>query len=168
MAIPEKYYNYLACIGLGVVLFVILDKILAVDHSSVKEPFKDSAKKFDRGRISKDAALDKLVNISKDLTTQLDIDVYGKKAPNTDQPAGGIYQQILEELDDEYISVANEEKRGIFQKGDGVSHIDYGLGVVTKCWEIQGQRMVRVNFQSGKIANWIEEYANLDFISGDE
>ena len=56
----------------------------------------------------------------------------------------------------------------MFQKGDGVSHIDYGLGVVTKCWEIQGQRMVRVNFQSGKIANWIEEYANLDFVSGDE
>ena len=76
--------------------------------------------------------------------------------------------RFLEELDDEYISVANEENRGMFQKGDGVSHLDYGLGVVTKCWEIQGQRMVRVNFQSGKIANWIEEYANLDFVSGDE
>jgi len=100
MAIPEKYYNYLACIGLGLVLFFILDKILAVDHSSVKEPFKSSGKGVKQATASKEEALKKLVDISKDLTNKLDIDVYGKKAPNTDQPAGGIYQQILEELDD--------------------------------------------------------------------
>ena len=100
MAIPEKYYNYLACIGLGLVLFVILDKILAIDHSSVKEPFKDSAKKIKAESKTKEEALTKLVDISKDLTGKLEIDVYGKKAANTDQPAGGIYQQILEELED--------------------------------------------------------------------
>ena len=76
--------------------------------------------------------------------------------------------RFLDELDDKYISVADDKERGIFHQGDGVSHIDYGLGVVTKCWEIEGQRMIRVNFQSGKIANWIEEYANLDFVGGDE
>jgi len=100
MAIPEKYYNYLACIGLGLVLFFILDKILAVDHSSVKEPFKNSAKGVKQATASKEEALAKLVDISKDLTNKLDMDVYGKKAPNTDQPKGGIYQQILEELED--------------------------------------------------------------------
>ncbi len=100
MAIPEKYYNYLACIGLGLVLFFILDKILAVDHSSVKEPFESSGKGVKQATATKEEALKKLVDISKDLTNKLDIDVYGKKAPNTDQPAGGIYQQILEELED--------------------------------------------------------------------
>ena len=100
MAIPEKYYNYLACIGLGVVLFFILDKILAVDHSTVREPFKDSDKNLKEDSSSKEAALSKLVDISKKLTKKLEMDVYGKKAPNTDQPPGGIYQQILEEVED--------------------------------------------------------------------
>tara|TARA_Y100000817_G_scaffold314805_1_gene315238 strand:+ start:2872 stop:3330 length:459 start_codon:yes stop_codon:yes gene_type:complete len=100
MAIPEKYYNYLACIGLGLVLFFILDKILAVDHSTVREPFKDSAKNLKEDSSSKEAALSKLVDISKKLTKKLEMDVYGKKAPNTDQPPGGIYQQILEEVED--------------------------------------------------------------------
>ena len=100
MGIPEKYYNYLACIGLGLVLFVILDKILAIDHSTVKEPFKGSAGGISKESSSKEAALSKLVDISLDLTGKLDLDVYGKKAPNTDQPPGGIYQQILEEVED--------------------------------------------------------------------
>ena len=100
MAIPEKYYNYLACIGLGVVLFFILDKILAVDHSTVKEPFKNSAGGIKSESSTKEAALSKLVDISKDLTSKLQMDEYGKKAPNTGQPPGGIYQQILEELED--------------------------------------------------------------------
>ena len=77
-------------------MFVIVDKILGAS----KEPFRNSSEGMGRKSEDKSKSLSTLVDISKTLTSELEIATYGKKAPNTDQPSGGIYQQILEELED--------------------------------------------------------------------
>ena len=52
--------------------------------------------------------------------------------------------------------------------GQGVSHVDYGIGVVERRWTKEGEAMLRVRFQSGRSATFLAAYADLDPIAGDE
>ena len=64
-----------------------------------QEPFKDSAKNYTKTRTSLTEVKDKLQLVSKNITNKLDVDEYGTKYGNN-EPDGGIYQEILDELED--------------------------------------------------------------------
>ena len=57
---------------------------------------------------------------------------------------------------------------GGLREGQGVSHIDYGVGVVERRWLKEGETMLRVRFQSGRSATFFASYADLDPIAGDD
>ncbi len=52
--------------------------------------------------------------------------------------------------------------------GQAVSHLDYGVGVISRRYRRAGQQVVDVQFQSGRGGTFIERYADLDRISNDE
>ncbi len=54
-----------------------------------------------------------------------------------------------------------------FPEGSGVYHSDYGTGVVIKNWNDEENQMVKVNFFSGKRAQFILKYSNLEKVSLD-
>ena len=51
------------------------------------------------------------------------------------------------------------------REGQGVEHIDYGVGVVMRRWSREGEELLQVRFESGKTATFIEAYADLDPIA---
>jgi DNA helicase-2/ATP-dependent DNA helicase PcrA len=52
-----------------------------------------------------------------------------------------------------------------FPLGCGVYHEDYGPGILTRKWVAEGQTMVMVRFDSGKLARFPLEYSSLERIS---
>ena len=80
--------------------------------------------------------------------------------------------RFLVEIPPECIQVTGADPAdatdGALREGQGVSHIDYGVGVITRRWVKQGEQMLQVQFQSGKAATFFAAYADLDAISIDE
>jgi hypothetical protein len=103
MGIPEKYYNYLACIGLGVALLFTMNRILQIKDdkitSTVREPFKNAAKDYTKTRSGLTSVKEKLVLVSRNIGDKLDVDEFGIKYGEK-EPEGGVYQEILNELED--------------------------------------------------------------------
>jgi DNA helicase-2/ATP-dependent DNA helicase PcrA len=64
-----------------------------------------------------------------------------------------------------YGSPREEEDR--FPLGCGVYHEEYGPGIVTRKWTAEGQPMVAVRFDSGRIARFPVKYSSLERISRD-
>ena len=54
------------------------------------------------------------------------------------------------------------------REGQGVAHLDYGVGVVTRCWTQHGERRLEVRFRSGKTAAFFAAYADLDPVAADD
>ena len=79
--------------------------------------------------------------------------------------------RFLTEIAPELVRVAGDDgaaEQGALREGRGVSHIDYGVGVVVRRWVKEGEAMLQVRFQSGRSATFFAAYADLDPISGDE
>ena len=79
--------------------------------------------------------------------------------------------RFLAEIPPELVRVAGGDgaaEPGALREGQGVSHIDYGVGVVERRWMKEGEAMLRVRFQSGRRATFLAAYADLDPIAGDE
>ena len=51
------------------------------------------------------------------------------------------------------------------REGQGVEHVDYGVGVVMRRWHREGEELLQVRFESGKTATFIAAYADLDPIA---
>ena len=49
-----------------------------------------------------------------------------------------------------------------------MAHLDYGVGVVTRCWTQNGERRLEVRFRSGKTAAFFAAYADLDPVAADD
>ena len=79
--------------------------------------------------------------------------------------------RFLTEIPPDLVRVAGAdgaEEPGALRAGQGVSHVDYGVGVVERRWVKEGETMLRVRFQSGRRATFLAAYADLDPIAGDE
>ncbi len=79
--------------------------------------------------------------------------------------------RFLAEIPPELVRVAGTdgaEEPDALREGHGVSHVDYGIGVVERRWMKEGEAMLRVRFQSGRSATFFAAYADLDRIAGDE
>ena len=90
--------------------------------------------------------------------------VHGRRLPL--QPSRFI-EEIPEDLItlDDQSSVAPDE--GGYPPGTAVYHDDYGSGMVIRQWRAGDQMMVLVQFESGRRAQFIPRYANLERISAD-
>jgi len=86
----------------------------------------------------------------------------------------GTFQEVeasrfLSEVPRELLAVRGQgspaEER--FPLGCGVYHEDYGPGVVTRAWTAEGQPMIAVRFDSGRIARFPVKYSALERVSRD-
>jgi DNA helicase-2/ATP-dependent DNA helicase PcrA len=86
----------------------------------------------------------------------------------------GTFQEVeasrfLSEVPRELLAVhgqgSPEQER--FPLGCGVYHEDYGPGVVTRAWTAEGQPMIAVRFDSGRIARFPVKYSALERVSRD-
>ena len=57
---------------------------------------------------------------------------------------------------------------GEWRAGQGVEHIDYGVGVVTRRFTREGEQLLEVRFRSGKTAIFVAAYVELDPIATDD
>jgi DNA helicase-2/ATP-dependent DNA helicase PcrA len=76
--------------------------------------------------------------------------------------------RFLGEIPPELLHVygrGREEDR--FPLGCGVYHEEYGPGIVTRKWTAEGQPMVAVRFDTGRIARFPVKYSSLERISRD-
>ena len=82
--------------------------------------------------------------------------------------------RFLEEIPAECIQVTGGDDgpagaaAGGLREGQGVEHVDYGAGVVTRTWNRKGERLLEVRFRSGRTATFIAAYADLDPIAADD
>ena len=79
--------------------------------------------------------------------------------------------RFLTEVPQELVRIAGDDgaaEPGALREGQGVSHIDYGIGVVERRWVKEGEAMLRVRFESGRSATFFAAYADLDPVAGDE
>ena len=79
--------------------------------------------------------------------------------------------RFVTEIPPELVRVAGgggTAEPGGLREGQGVSHIDYGIGVVERRWMKEGEPMLRVRFQSGRSATFFAAYADLDPVAGDD
>ena len=79
--------------------------------------------------------------------------------------------RFLGEIPPELIRIAGGDGSGVDggpREGQGVTHVDYGVGVVTRRWMQEGEEMLQVRFQSGRSATFLSAYADLDPIAGDD
>jgi DNA helicase-2/ATP-dependent DNA helicase PcrA len=80
--------------------------------------------------------------------------------------------RFVTEIPPELVRVAggggDTAEPGALREGQGVSHIDYGIGVVERRWMKEGETMLRVRFQSGRTATFFAAYADLDPVAGDD
>ena len=60
------------------------------------------------------------------------------------------------------------EKLPRFSLGENVCHNDYGVGVISARKLESNQVLIQVNFQSGRVAHFIERYAALDKVAAEE
>jgi DNA helicase-2/ATP-dependent DNA helicase PcrA len=76
---------------------------------------------------------------------------------------------FLDEIPREHLHVYGCEpaEEDGYAPGCGVYHDDYGPGIVTRKWEVEGVFMVSVRFDSGKIARFPLKYSKLERISTD-
>jgi DNA helicase-2/ATP-dependent DNA helicase PcrA len=89
----------------------------------------------------------------------------------------GSYQGVeasrfLSEVPDGLLRVRGREAPGTapaerFPLGCQVYHEDYGPGVVTRVWTAEGQPMIAVRFDSGRIARFPVKYSALERVSRD-
>jgi DNA helicase-2/ATP-dependent DNA helicase PcrA len=77
--------------------------------------------------------------------------------------------RFLSEIPREYLQVYGylPSAEDGYPLGCGVYHDDYGPGIVSKKWEVDGVSMVAVRFDSGKIARFPLKYSRLERISSD-
>ena len=61
-----------------------------------------------------------------------------------------------------------DEADGSFAPGTGVFHDEYGPGVVQRAWTSDGNLLVQVRFQSGRVAKFLPKYARLEKISSQD
>jgi DNA helicase II / ATP-dependent DNA helicase PcrA len=57
-----------------------------------------------------------------------------------------------------------EEAEAAYAPGDGVYHDDYGAGVVERTWYSNGELLVQVRFQTGRVGKFLPKYARLERI----
>ena len=79
--------------------------------------------------------------------------------------------RFLAEIPLECIQVAIADGDGAaagLREGQGVVHIDYGVGVVMRRWSREGEQLLQVRFRSGRTATFLAAYADLDPIAADE
>ena len=79
--------------------------------------------------------------------------------------------RFLTEIPPELVRVAGADgsaEQGALREGQGVSHVDYGVGVVERRWVKEGEAMLQVRFQSGRRATFFAAYADLDPVAGDD
>jgi len=77
--------------------------------------------------------------------------------------------RFLREIPREYVQVYGPRPPAEdgYPLGSGVYHDDYGPGIVSRKWEVDGVSMVAVHFDSGKIARFPLKYSRLERISSD-
>jgi len=77
--------------------------------------------------------------------------------------------RFLSEIPREYLQVYGfrPPAEDGYPLGCGVYHDDYGPGIVSKKWEVDGVSMVAIRFDSGKIARFPLKYSRLERISSD-
>jgi DNA helicase-2/ATP-dependent DNA helicase PcrA len=78
--------------------------------------------------------------------------------------------RFLSEVPSELLSVRGRkapEAAERFPPGCQVYHEDYGAGVVTRAWTAEGQPMIAVRFDSGRIARFPVKYSALERMSRD-
>ena len=80
--------------------------------------------------------------------------------------------RFLEEVPPELLRVRGQETPGAapaerFPLGCQVYHEDYGPGTVTRAWTAEGQPMIAVRFDSGRIARFPVKYSALERVSRD-
>ena len=76
--------------------------------------------------------------------------------------------RFLAEIPPQCVQVTGAGEDGAadgLREGQGVEHIDYGVGVVMRRWSREGEELLQVRFESGKTATFIEAYADLDPIA---
>jgi len=79
--------------------------------------------------------------------------------------------RFLAEIPPECVQVAGAGGEGAadgLREGQGVVHIDYGVGVVMRRWSREGEQLLQVRFRSGRTATFFAAYADLDPIAADE
>jgi DNA helicase-2/ATP-dependent DNA helicase PcrA len=79
--------------------------------------------------------------------------------------------RFLTEIPPECIQVTGDDGTDLtagLRTGQGVVHIDYGVGVVMRRWSREGEQLLQVRFRSGKVATFLAAYAELDPIAADE
>jgi DNA helicase-2/ATP-dependent DNA helicase PcrA len=79
--------------------------------------------------------------------------------------------RFLAEIPPECIQVASADGDGAaagLREGQGVVHIDYGVGVVMRRWSREGEQLLQVRFRSGRTATFLAAYSDLDPIAADE
>jgi DNA helicase-2/ATP-dependent DNA helicase PcrA len=77
--------------------------------------------------------------------------------------------RFLDEIPPELLHLYGRprEAEDRFPLGCGVYHEEYGPGIVTRKWTAEGQPMVAVRFDSGRIARFPVKYSSLERISRD-
>ena len=77
--------------------------------------------------------------------------------------------RFLSEIPEELLRVRGREAPPAerFPPGCQVYHEDYGSGVVTRAWSTEGQPMIAVRFDSGRIARFPVKYSALERVARD-
>jgi hypothetical protein len=77
--------------------------------------------------------------------------------------------RFLSEIPEELLRVRGREAPPAerFPPGCQVYHEDYGPGVVTRAWSAEGQPMIAVRFDSGRIARFPVKYSALERVARD-
>jgi len=78
--------------------------------------------------------------------------------------------RFLSEVPAELLAVRGREQAAAAERyppGCQVYHEDYGPGVVTRAWSAEGQPMIAVRFDSGRIARFPVKYSALERVSRD-
>jgi len=79
--------------------------------------------------------------------------------------------RFLSEVPAELLAVRGREPAAAaaerYPPGCQVYHEDYGPGVVTRAWSAEGQPMIAVRFDSGRIARFPVKYSALERVSRD-
>ena len=79
--------------------------------------------------------------------------------------------RFLVEIPPECVQVTGDGGDGAadgLREGQGVVHIDYGVGVVMRRWSREGEQLLQVRFRSGRTATFFAAYGDLDPIAADE
>ena len=72
--------------------------------------------------------------------------------------------RFLEEVPEGMVRTTGREAAPVeqFPVGTGVYHDEYGTGVVERTWYTDGNELVQVRFQSGRVGKFLPKYARLE------